>query len=166
MTKIGLISDTHGYLDERVFEYFAGCNEIWHAGDIGDLAVMKRLEAFKPTVGVYGNIDGTDIRHIYPEDQVFEREGKTIWITHIGGYPPRYNRRVLKQLDTIKPYLFICGHSHIVKVLTDKARLPLIHINPGAAGMQGFHKMRTIMRFDLTTEGVKNLQLIELGKRG
>ncbi|WP_339788225.1 metallophosphoesterase family protein [uncultured Imperialibacter sp.] len=166
MTKIGLISDTHGYLDERVFEYFAGCDEIWHAGDIGDLAVMKRLEVFKPTVGVYGNIDGADIRHIYPEDQVFEREGKTIWITHIGGYPPRYNRRVLKQLDTIKPYLFICGHSHIVKVLTDKARLPLIHINPGAAGMQGFHKMRTIMRFDLTTEGVKNLQLIELGKRG
>ena len=166
MTKIGLISDTHGYLDERVFEYFAGCDEIWHAGDIGDLAVMKRLEVFKPTVGVYGNIDGADIRHIYPEDQVFEREGKTIWITHIGGYPPRYNRRVLKELDTIKPYLFICGHSHIVKVLTDKARLPLIHINPGAAGMQGFHKMRTIMRFDLTTEGVKNLQLIELGKRG
>ena len=121
MTKIGLISDTHGYLDERVFEYFAGCDEIWHAGDIGDLAVMKRLEVFKPTVGVYGNIDGADIRHIYPEDQVFEREGKTIWITHIGGYPPRYNRRVLKQLDTIKPYLFICGHSHIVKVLTDKA---------------------------------------------
>ncbi|MEQ8686470.1 MAG: metallophosphoesterase family protein [Imperialibacter sp.] len=166
MIKIGLISDTHGYLDERVFEYFTECDEIWHAGDIGDLAVMKQLEAFKPTVGVYGNIDGTDIRHIYPEDQVFEREGKTIWITHIGGYPPKYNRRVLKQLDTIKPYLFICGHSHIVKVLTDKARLPLIHINPGAVGMQGFHKMRTIMRFDLTPEGVRNMQLIELGKRG
>jgi uncharacterized protein len=166
MIKIGLISDTHGYLDERVFEYFAGCDEIWHAGDIGDPDVMKKLEAFKPAVAVYGNIDGSDLRHAYPEDQVFEREGKTIWITHIGGYPPKYNRRVLKQLDTIKPYLFICGHSHIVKVLTDKERLPLIHINPGAAGMQGFHKMRTIMRFDLTPEGVKNLQLIELGKRG
>ncbi|WOK05024.1 metallophosphoesterase family protein [Imperialibacter roseus] len=166
MTKIGLISDTHGYLDERVFEYFAGCDEIWHAGDIGDQEVMNKLEAFKPVVAVYGNIDGADLRHSYPEDQVFEREEKTIWITHIGGYPPRYNRRVIKQLDTIKPYLFICGHSHIVKVLTDKARLPLIHINPGAAGMQGFHKMRTIMRFDLTPEGVKNLQLIELGKRG
>jgi uncharacterized protein len=166
MIKIGLISDTHGYLDERVFEYFAGCDEIWHAGDIGDKQVMNKLVAFKPVVAVHGNIDGADLRHSYPEDQVFEREGKTIWITHIGGYPPRYNRRVLKQLDTIKPYLFICGHSHIVKVLTDKERLPLLHINPGAAGMQGFHKMRTIMRFDLTPEGVKNLQLIELGKRG
>lgn len=166
MTKIGLISDTHGYLDEKVFEYFAACDEIWHAGDIGTSEVMSQLEAFRPVVAVYGNIDGTDLRHTYPEDQVFEREGKTIWITHIGGYPPAYNRRVLKQIDIIKPYLFICGHSHIVKVVSDKKRLPLIHINPGAAGRQGFHKMRTIMRFDLSEEGIKNLQLIELGKRG
>jgi len=164
--KIGLISDTHGYLDARVFEYFAECDEIWHAGDIGTTEVAEKLAAFKPLLAVYGNIDGSDLRQTFPEDQIFVREGKTIWITHIGGYPPRYNRRVLGKLDRIKPYLFICGHSHIVKVLTDKQRLPLIHINPGAAGMQGFHHMRTIMRFDLTGEGIKNLQLIELGKRG
>ncbi len=166
MIKIGLISDTHGYLDKKVFDYFADCDEIWHAGDIGEREVMMRLEAFKPVVAVYGNIDGAEVRHAYPEDQVFEREGKTIWITHIGGYPPKYNRRVLKRLDVINPYLFICGHSHIVKVLTDKQRLPLIHINPGAAGAQGFHRMRTIMRFDLSPEGLTNLELIELGKRG
>jgi len=164
--KIGLISDTHGHLDARVFEYFAECDEIWHAGDIGTAEVGEKLAAFRPLIAVYGNIDGKDLRQTFPEDQIFVREGKTIWITHIGGYPPKYNRRVLGQLDTVKPYLFICGHSHIVKVLSDKQRLPLIHINPGAAGMQGFHQMRTIMRFDLTAEGVKNLQLIELGKRG
>lgn len=164
--KIGLISDTHGYLDDRVFEYFAECDEIWHAGDIGTAEVGVKLAAFKPLMAVYGNIDGNDLRQTFPEDQIFVREGKTIWITHIGGYPPKYNRRVLGELDNIKPYLFICGHSHIVKVVSDKQRLPLVHINPGAAGMQGFHHMRTIMRFDLTGDGIKNLQLIELGKRG
>ncbi len=164
--KIGLISDTHGYLDEQVFEYFKDCDEIWHGGDIGTLEVAQKLEAFKPMVAVFGNIDGPEIRHLYPEDQVFERAGKTIWITHIGGFPPKYNRRTLKQIDSIKPYIFITGHSHIVKAMSDKQRLPLLHLNPGAAGMQGFHKMRTIMRFDLGESGVKNLQLIELGKRG
>lgn len=164
--KIGLISDTHGYLDERVFEYFKDCDEIWHGGDIGTLEVAEKLEAFKPMVAVFGNIDGPEIRHLYPEDQVFERAGKTIWITHIGGFPPKYNRRTLKQLDIIRPYIFITGHSHIAKAMSDKQRLPLLHLNPGAAGMQGFHKMRTIMRFELEETGVKNLQLIELGKRG
>lgn len=164
--KIGLIADTHGYLDEKVFEYFSDCEEIWHAGDIGTPEVMQRLEDFKPTLAVYGNIDGPGLRHTYPEDQVFVREGLTVWMTHIGGYPPWYNKRVLKQIDEIKPYLFICGHSHIVKVVGDKGRPPLIHLNPGAAGMQGFHRMRTIMRFDLEPAGLKNLQLIELGKRG
>lgn len=166
MMKIGLISDTHGYLDPRVFEYFSECDEIWHGGDIGSLEVAQQLEAFRPLVAVYGNIDGPEIKQKYPEDQVFQREGKTIWITHIGGFPPRYNKRTLKQIDQIKPYLFIAGHSHIAKAVSDKARMPLLHLNPGAAGMQGFHKMRTIMRFNLDEKGIRNLQLIELGKRG
>jgi putative phosphoesterase len=163
--KIGLISDTHGFLDEKVFKYFEHCDEIWHAGDIGTVEVAEKLKNFKPLKGVYGNIDGQDIRLQFSKDLRFSCEGKKIYITHIGGYPPKYNREVLKQLQAIPPDIFICGHSHILKIMQDTNINNLLHINPGAAGVQGFHKVRTIVRFNISDNMVSELQVIELGNK-
>ena len=164
--KIGLISDTHGYLDEKVFEYFKEVDEVWHAGDVGSYEMIEKLEQFKPLVGVYGNIDNHKIRQVFPEDQHLERDGMNIWMTHIGGKPPRYNPRTKPIVESLQPDLFICGHSHICAVMPDPKRKNVLYINPGAAGKQGFHKMRTIMRFDIDSGKLENLQVIELGLRG
>jgi uncharacterized protein len=164
--RIGLISDTHGYLDPKVLEYFNACDEIWHAGDIGDVAVATQLCAFKPLRAVYGNIDDKQIQLMYPEDNWFECEGFSIWMTHIGGVPPAYNSRVKKILESRQPDIFICGHSHILKIGRDVHHNNLLFINPGAAGNHGFHTMKTIVRFDLTNQQIKNMEVIELGKRG
>ena len=163
--KIGLISDTHSYLDETVFEHFKDVDEIWHAGDMGVHDVMDKLEAFKPVRAVWGNIDDNPMRYRYPEHNRFDCEGLDVWITHIGGYPGRYSSRVRDMLKENPPGLFICGHSHILKVMPDK-KLGLLHMNPGAAGHHGFHFMRTLLRFDIEEGRVKNLEVIELGKRG
>lgn len=165
MKRIGLISDTHSHLEEAVFDYFEECDEIWHAGDVGDAQVVDRLEAFRPLRAVYGNIDDGPMRRRFPEDLRFELEGVDVFMTHIGGYPGRYNRRVRELLRADPPKLFICGHSHILKVMPDK-QLGLLHINPGAAGNHGFHKVKTIIRFSLDAGQVADLQVVELGKRG
>ena len=162
--KIGLISDTHSYLDPKVFDYFKDCDEIWHAGDIGDVRLLEQLKDFKKTRAVYGNIDGQAIRTECPEDNWFDCEGIKVWMTHIGGYPPKYNRRVKAILQNEEPDLFICGHSHILKVMKDPNN-GLLHINPGAAGKQGFHRMKTIIRFEVVEKKVVNMEVIELGKR-
>lgn len=165
MKRIGLLSDTHGSLDEQIFDYFAECDEIWHAGDIGDESVADRLEAFKPLRAVYGNIDTPTMRRRFPEDLHFECEGMRVWITHIGGYPGRYQKRVREKLAGEAPGLFICGHSHILKIMPDK-KYHLIHINPGACGEQGFHKIKTIVRFTISGGKLFDVEVIELGKRG
>ena len=163
--KIGLLSDTHSFLDESLLYHFKDCDEVWHAGDIGDPAVADRLEAFKPFRAVYGNIDGQAIRLRFPEDARFNCEGLEVFITHIGGYPGRYNQRVKALLKADPPGLFISGHSHILKVMPDK-ELGLLHINPGACGQEGFHRMRTAVRFEVLAGRVNHLEVIELGKRG
>jgi len=165
MTRIGLISDTHGFLDENVFKHFENCDEIWHAGDFGNISVAEKLSAFKPLRGVYGNIDGNDIRNIFPEKLHWQCEDVKIFMTHIGGYPSKYTPAVKKEIIAIKPQLFISGHSHILKIMYD-AQLQCLHINPGAAGNQGWHKVRTIVRFAIDSKEIKNCEIIELGKRG
>ena len=165
MKRIGLLSDTHSYLDTAIFKYFEECDEIWHAGDIGDIAVVKALEKFKPFKAVYGNIDDHIVRAEFPLNERFNCEGVDVWMTHIGGYPGRYSKRVREIMAKAPPKLFICGHSHILKVMPDK-KYNLLHINPGACGHHGFHKMRTITRFTLADGGIKDLEVIELGKRG
>ena len=162
--KIGLLSDTHGHLDDRVFQHFEDCDEIWHAGDIGTSTIIEKLTAFKPFRGVYGNIDGKDVRQLCPEDVWFSCEGLTVWMTHIGGYPPKYNPRTRKVLEDKVPDLFICGHSHILKIIRDP-KTNLLHINPGAAGLQGFHKIKTLVRFEVNDAQIQHMQVIELGKR-
>jgi len=164
MTRIGLLSDTHGFVPEALFTHFANVDEIWHAGDIGDVATANRLETFKPFRAVYGNIDGHELRARYPEHLLFTLEDVPVLITHIGGYPPRYNTAIKPLLNQSKPHLFICGHSHILKVMPDPAR-QLLHINPGACGKQGWHKVSTLIRFELADARVHNLEVIELGKR-
>lgn len=163
--KIGLLSDTHGHLDPKVFEYFEDCDEVWHAGDIGT-GVLEQLVDFKPTRAVYGNIDGQDIRIVCPEHAKFRCEGLKVWITHIGGSPPGYNAKIKQQLWKAMPDLFICGHSHILKIMRDPKLNNLLYINPGAAGISGFHKVKTLVRFEVIEKEVKNMQVIELGKRG
>lgn len=165
MKTIGLLSDTHGYLDPKVLHYFADCDEVWHAGDLGTLELLEELEAFKPTRAVYGNIDGADIRAAAPENLIWDCEGMKVFMTHIGGYPGRYNARVRAILDQEKPGLYICGHSHILKVMPDKKRA-LLHINPGAAGKHGFHKVKTLTRFKVSDGRLSDLEVIELGNRG
>ncbi|TAH05010.1 MAG: metallophosphoesterase [Sphingobacteriales bacterium] len=164
MVKIGLISDTHSYLDTAVFKYFDKCDEIWHAGDFGNLAVADDLLAFKPLRGVYGNIDGADIRTIYPENLRFNCEEVDVWMTHIGGYPNKYAPKVKTEIYLNPPKLFICGHSHIVKVIYDK-KINCLHINPGAAGKYGWHTKRTLIRFSINADRIENLELIELNGR-
>ena len=162
--RIGLLSDTHSFLSPDIFTYFEECDEVWHAGDIGDEAVASQLEAFRPLRAVFGNIDGPPIRRRFPEDLRFECEGVDVFMTHIGGYPGRYNKRVREILRVNPPGLFICGHSHILKVMPDRT-LGLLHINPGAAGREGFHKVRTIIRFSLEAGNISDLQVVELGMR-
>ena len=166
MTRIGLISDTHGYLDPRVFDHFSNCDEIWHAGDIGDMDIIKKLKSFKPVRIVFGNIDNKEIVLSTQEHLYFEIEGFNIWMTHIGGAPPRYNPMVLPQLKTMLPDIFICGHSHILRVIRDKNLQDMLYINPGAAGQEGFHKIRTLLRFNLHEGVISQMEVIELGKRG
>lgn len=163
--KILLLSDSHGFLDERLKEYAQACDEIWHAGDIGNVALADTLSGLKPLQAVYGNVDGEAIRRQYPEDLWFDREGLRIWMTHIGGYPPRYNRRVKKILNERVPDVFICGHSHILKVVRDEARGGMLCLNPGAIGRQGFHKIRTMLRFELSDGKAQHMEVIELGKK-
>ena len=161
--KIGLLSDTHSYLHPKVFEHFKECDEIWHAGDIGSEEVIDKLNAFKPTKAVHGNIDNHKIRSICPKDLRFNCQGVDVWITHIGGYPYKYTPAIREELDKNCPKLFICGHSHILKVMYDKNR-DLLHMNPGAAGKYGIHKSITMLRFDIIKGDIKNLELIELDK--
>lgn len=164
--KIGLLSDTHGYLDPKIFEYFKDVDEIWHAGDIGEEAVINSLEKFKPTKAVFGNIDNSSVFNRFPEDWLFTCEGIKVWITHIGGSPPRYNDRVKPKLKRHPPDLFICGHSHIMKAQRDPQFNNMLYLNPGAAGNHGFHHIKTIVRFEIVSGQIKNMQVIELGKRG
>jgi len=161
MKKIGLLSDTHSFLDDAVFRHFEACDELWHAGDFGNITVVEQLKAFKPFRGVYGNIDGKDVRLCCPEHLRFSCEGVDVWMTHIGGYPGRYAAQVKPEIHVNPPKLFICGHSHILKVQFDP-KLNLLHLNPGAAGKQGWHKVRTLMRFDLNLGKIENLEIIEL----
>ncbi|MFN0035393.1 MAG: metallophosphoesterase family protein [Saprospiraceae bacterium] len=164
--RIGLLSDTHSFLDERVFEYFTVCDEVWHAGDFGDFDVLEKLRDFKPLRGVFGNIDGAGIRAEMPLDLRFECEGLPVFMTHIGGHPGRYEPRVGKILKTDPPVggLFISGHSHILKVMPDKT-LGFLHINPGACGNEGWHKVKTLVRFSIEQGRIFDLQVIELGTR-
>ncbi|MBR9832810.1 metallophosphoesterase family protein [bacterium] len=164
MKKIGLLSDTHGYLPPAVYTHFEDCDEIWHAGDIGTLELIDELKEFKPVRAVFGNIDGFDIRRDYHLHQRFFCEGVDVWITHIGGYPDRYDQSIRKEIQNNPPKLFICGHSHILKVMNDK-KLNLLHINPGAAGKHGFHKVQTLVKFVIDKETIRDLQVIELGPK-
>ena len=165
MIRIGLLSDTHSYLDPKVFDYFRACDEIWHAGDIGDIVVSDTLSKFKTLRAVSGNIDGQEIRQIHPVELNFSCEEITVLIIHIGGYPGNYFPEAKKKIISNKPDLFICGHSHILKVMQDK-KYNLLHINPGAAGKTGFHKVRTMVRFAVNGKKIENLEVIELGLRG
>ena len=164
MTRIGLLSDTHGYLDDAVFKHFNECDEIWHAGDFGNIELADRLAAFKPLRGVYGNIDGKDVRVTYPEHLKFVCEDVKVWMTHIGGYPGRYNPKIKGELFSDPPGLFISGHSHILKVIFDK-KIGCLHLNPGAAGKQGWHKIRSLVRFCVSEDKIHTLEVIELGNR-
>lgn len=163
MKTIGLLSDTHGFLDDAVFKHFDDCDEVWHAGDFGP-DVAGRLEAFKPLRGVYGNIDGQEIRSAYPEDIRFSCESLEVYMIHIGGYPGKYVPSVKKELYTKPPGLFIAGHSHILKVLYDP-KISCMHINPGAAGNSGWHRVKTLIKFCVSDEKIHNLVAIEIGNR-
>ena len=165
MKRIGLLSDTHGHWDARYTKHFAECDEIWHAGDIGSLEVAERLAAFRPLRAVCGNCDGGDLRRLFPLVLRFRCEEADVLMKHIGGYPGRYDRSVAGMLLRRPPRLFISGHSHILKVKYDPA-LGLLHINPGAAGLQGWHRVRTLVRFTVDGANVRDLEVIELGERG
>jgi putative phosphoesterase len=161
MIKVGLLSDTHNYLDDAVFRHFEKCDEIWHAGDIGNIGIAGKLSVFKPFKAVHGNIDGYDISSIYPESLRFTCEEAEVFITHIGGYPGRYGKKVTEAYRE-KPFqLFICGHSHILKVMYDE-QWNCLHINPGAAGKQGWHKVKTLVRFTVEGTHFRDLEVIEI----
>lgn len=164
MTKIGLLSDTHGYLDPKVFEYFKEVDEIWHAGDVGSVEVIKQLEAFKPTKGVYGNIDDHAVRLIWPKHLSFQCEEMKILISHIGGKPYKYRPDSYQEIQAQKPNVFVCGHSHILLVQFDK-NINALWLNPGACGFKGFHKVKTLLRFTIDKTELKDLEVIEIGKR-
>jgi len=164
MLKIGLISDTHHFLDDNVFRHFESCDEIWHAGDFGTIDIANKLKEFRPLKGVYGNIDGQDVRSVYPETLRWQSEGIKVYMTHIGGYPPKYNPTVKPKLLADPPQLFICGHSHILKVMYDE-KIKCLHINPGAAGRQGWHTIRTLVRLTIDGNNMKDCEVIELGTR-
>lgn len=164
MKRIALLSDTHSHFDPKLPKYLADCDEIWHAGDIGDIAVTDKLAEIKPVKAVYGNIDGGVLRKVFPKDLRFKCEELDVFITHIGGYPGKYSPGVYNQLRQSPPNLFICGHSHILKVMYDK-QLNFLHINPGAAGIYGFHQVKTLVRFTIDGKDIKDLEVVELGKR-
>lgn len=161
--NILLLSDTHGYLDNKILKYAQEADEVWHAGDIGDLKVTDAIKAIRPLKAVYGNIDDKNIRSEFPLNQQFKCEDVTVWMTHIGGYPPHYKPQIREDLNQIKPDLFICGHSHILKVMPDKKR-QLLHMNPGAIGKHGFHKSRTMLRFTISGKDISNLEVIEFSR--
>ena len=165
MKKIGIISDTHTYLTDEIFDFFNNVDEIWHAGDIGNMEIATKLADFKFFRAVYGNIDGSRIRALYPEHQRFVVEGLDVWMTHIGGYPGRYDPRVRSEIYKNPPNIFISGHSHILKVMNDK-KLNLLHINPGAFGISGFQKVRTAIRMVLDNKDIRDLEILELSKFG
>ena len=165
MKRIGLISDTHNYLDDAVYRHFEACDEIWHAGDFGTEAIAEALQAFKTLKGVFGNIDGQDIRSHFPEVLSWTCEDVTVYMKHIGGYPKRYAPGVKQALMAEKAKLFISGHSHILKVIYDD-EIGCLHMNPGAAGNQGWHQVRTLIRFTIDGANIKDCEVIELGKKG
>lgn len=162
--RIGLISDTHGYLDPRLFDFLEECDEIWHAGDIGSVEVADQLEAFRPLRAVWGNIDDQKLRYRYPEQQRFSCCGVEVLMIHIGGYPGRYAKGITALIRRECPDLFIAGHSHVVRAMPDE-RLGVIHLNPGACGREGFHNERTVMRFDVDAGALSNFQICRLGPR-
>jgi len=165
MKKILLLSDTHSFIDDQILKFVKQADEVWHAGDIGDLEVTDTLKKLKPLRAVFGNIDGTDARAEFPLDLKFKVEKVSVWITHIGGYPNKYYPRIREEIKLNPPKIFISGHSHILKVQYDK-KLNLLHLNPGAAGNHGFHKIRTMLRFTIENTEIKDLEIIELAKRG
>ncbi|MFI2744021.1 metallophosphoesterase family protein [Zhouia sp. PK063] len=165
MKKILLLSDTHSFIDDKILKYVAQADEVWHAGDIGDLMVTDTLKKYKPLRAVYGNIDNHEARAEFLLNNRFFCEDVDVWITHIGGYPGKYNINIREEINKKPPKLFICGHSHILKVMWDK-KLNLLHINPGAAGNHGFHAVRTMVRFAIDKDQIKDLEIIELAKRG
>lgn len=163
--KILLLSDTHSHIDDTIMKYVRQADEVWHAGDIGDLRVTDTIKAEKPLRGVFGNIDNNEARTEFPLNNRFMCEDVDVWITHIGGYPDKYSPAVREAINANPPKLFICGHSHILKVQYDQ-KLNLLHMNPGAAGVSGFHQVRTMLRFEIEGKEIKNLEVIELGKKG
>lgn len=165
MTRVGLISDTHSYFDPLLKDLFAQCDVIWHAGDVGNVEIWNQLTLFgKPLTTVYGNIDGKDIRISAPLEQIWQVEEMKIWMIHIGGYPGKYAARIRQRLEEIKPDIFVCGHSHILKVIYDHT-YQLLHLNPGACGFEGFHNVRTALRFSIDGNKVTDMQVLELGPR-
>ena len=164
MKNILLLSDTHGFINNQILKYVKQADEVWHAGDIGDIKVTDAITNIKPLRAVYGNIDNSEIRSEFPLDNRFMIDGVDIWITHIGGYPNRYNARIKEELQRNPPDVFISGHSHILKVMYDK-KLKLLHLNSGAAGKHGMHQIRTMLRFEIYNKNIKNLEIIELEKR-
>lgn len=162
--KILLLSDSHSYIDERILDYAKNADEIWHCGDFGNLEVIEKLEQIKPLRGVYGNIDGTEIRKIFPEILRFKCEEVEVMMIHIGGYPNKYTPLAKKEIEEKAPKLFISGHSHILKAMYDQKN-NLLHLNPGAIGKVGWHQMRTMMRFEVNGDQIENLEVIELGKK-
>lgn len=162
--KILLLSDTHSFIDDQILKFVRQADEVWHAGDIGDLEVTDKIKEIKPLRAVYGNIDDANARMLFPLDEKFSIENVSVWMTHIGGYPNNYNQRIRRKIQENRPKIFISGHSHILKVQYDQ-KLQLLHLNPGAAGKYGFHKIRTMLRFELENGEIKNLEIIELGIR-
>jgi len=162
--KIGLLSDTHGFLDPKIFKYFKDVDEIWHAGDVGSMDVIEQLEKFKPTKGIHGNIDDHNVRAAWPEHLAFTCEKMKVLISHIGGKPYRYRKDSYPQIQKEKPNIFVCGHSHILLVQFDKT-INALWLNPGACGYKGFHKVKTLLRFEIIGDQVKNMEAIEMGKR-
>ncbi|MDR1865493.1 MAG: metallophosphatase family protein [Bacteroidales bacterium] len=161
MTRIGILSDTHGWVEPKLFDFFASCDMLFHAGDLGNIATADALSAFKPLVAVHGNIDGQDVRAVYPETQRMACEKVGILMTHIGGYPGRYDRKIYPMLRSNPPKMFIAGHSHILKVMFDRS-LNLLHINPGAMGNHGLHHVKTAVRLVIDNDRMKDLEILEL----
>ncbi|MCL3779242.1 metallophosphoesterase [Prolixibacteraceae bacterium JC049] len=165
MKRIGLLSDTHGFIDEKVYTFFKDVDEIWHAGDIGNLETADKLKAFKPLVAVHGNIDDHKTRTEFPQHQRFHCEQVDVWMTHIGGYPGRYEFHVKPEIYNNPPQLFISGHSHILKVIFDQ-KIKCLHMNPGAAGNHGFHQVKTLVRFVIDGKDIRDLELMEMPRKG
>ena len=163
--KIGLLSDTHGWLDPKIFDHLEKCDEVWHAGDIGDAIPSTTFNKFKHFRAVYGNIDGSIVRRRYPEIHEFTCQKIRVWMIHIGGFPPIYTPKIQAKFNETIPDILVCGHTHILQVMHDIKHPPLLYINPGAAGRNGFHYMRTLLRFEINGTKINNIEIIELGTR-